>query len=274
MIQQEPSPHRIRDFQGRVHDYYARYGRDLPWRKTTDRYFILVSEIMLQQTTVPRVIPKFREFCRTFPTIDILAQATLGDVLRLWSGLGYNRRAKYLLQTAQNIQQNFGGVVPDQVHTLRQLPGIGEQTARAILVYADNRPLPFIETNIRSVYVHEFFHGQVRVSDSKLMPLIEATLDTSQPRVWYNALMDYGAMIKVVYKNPSRHSRHYTKQSPFLGSDRQIRGKIVQRLTLTPMTLNQLSEGVPANQPRVKKIVMVLIAEGLLKQSGKLYSLP
>lgn len=184
------------DFHDTIWAYYHDHGRhDLPWRQMTDPYAIMVSEIMLQQTQVSRVIPKYHEFLRQFPNVQSLAAARLGDVLRAWSGLGYNRRAKYLWQAAQAIADDFGGKFPDSRDQLVQLPGIGANTAGAILAYAFNQPTVFVETNIRTVYLHHFFADTEAISDVQIRKLLEQTLDHEQPREFYWALMDYGASL-------------------------------------------------------------------------------
>src|SRR5215471_3425360 len=165
-----------------VFEYYQNHGRhDLPWRLPDSNgsfhpYKILVSEIMLQQTQVPRVLPKFKDFIGQFPTIQSLAQAPLKDVLVAWQGLGYNRRAKFLWQAAQAIIQDSEGTVPSTESDLVKLPGIGKNTAGAISAYAFNQPAIFIETNIRTVFIHHFFKDQVDVPDKALLGLVGATL--------------------------------------------------------------------------------------------------
>lgn len=169
-------------FQKVVWDYFEAHGRhDLPWRLpepdgSFDPYKILVSEIMLQQTQVVRVRPKYEEFLRTFPTVQKLAAATLGDVLVAWQGLGYNRRAKYLWQAAQKIAQDYGGKFPQVQTELATLPGIGPNTAGAIMTYAFNKPATFIETNIRTIFIHHFFPAQTSVADSAIRELVSVTL--------------------------------------------------------------------------------------------------
>lgn len=216
-------------FQKTIWEYYHTQGRKLPWRETANPYHIVVSEIMLQQTQVPRVIPKYNDFISTFPTFEDLAKATFAQVLSSWSGLGYNRRAKYLQAIAQKVVSDFQGVLPQDPRILETFPGIGAATARAIVVYAFGIPQVFIETNIRRVFLHFFFPNQESVSDKELLPLIEKHLDTQQPRKWYWALMDYGTYL-ALSSNANKRSRHYTKQSKFEGSIRQVRGEILRVL--------------------------------------------
>ena len=130
--------------------------RDMPWREDTRPYFVLVSELMLQQTQVSRVIPKFKEFIKHFPDERALASASLGDVLKQWQGLGYNRRAKYLHEAARMIVDEFGGEFPKDQKDMQRLPGVGKNTAGAIAAYSFNQPSVFVETNIRTVFIHHF----------------------------------------------------------------------------------------------------------------------
>lgn len=220
----------IRTFQKCVYTYYRNNKRELPWRLTTNPYKILVSEIMLQQTQVPRVIPKYNEFIRQFPNINSLSRAPLRKVLRAWSGLGYNRRASSLQRAAQQVTRDFNGAIPRSHEALVTLPGIGNATAQAILAYVYNLPVVFIETNIRTVFIHQFFKGRKEINDKDILPLVEQTLDREKPRVWYSALMDYGTMLKEQYGNASKQSAHYTRQSRFEGSHRQLRGFILKEL--------------------------------------------
>jgi A/G-specific adenine glycosylase len=220
----------IGEFQDRIHDFYRKHGRDLPWRHTTEPYRILVSEIMLQQTQVGRVTSFYEPFLLRFPDFRTLARAATGDVLAAWQGLGYNRRALSLKRLAVQVTEEFGGVLPDDERQLKSLPGIGPYTAAAVLVFAFNRPVVLIETNIRRVFIHCFFDGRMGVSDTEIRPHVVATMDREDPRGWYNALMDYGAFLSGLPENPNRRSRHYQCQAPFEGSVRQARGRILKLL--------------------------------------------
>jgi A/G-specific adenine glycosylase len=224
----------ISTFQKQVYDYFRKSGRDLPWRKTRDPYCILVSEIMLQQTQVDRVIQKFQQFITTFPDFHALHRASLAEVYAVWSGLGYNRRALALKKIAQIIVEEYAGGLPDSVEKLSELPGIGKATASAICVYAFNKPALFIETNIRTVFIHHFFKDGGAVSDAQIAALAEKALDKKNPHAWYSALMDYGTMLKREYPQLTRKSSHYSRQSPFRGSRRQIRGKLLRALLSMP----------------------------------------
>ena len=210
---------------------------------------------MLQQTQVPRVIPKFRSFIRAFPTFRALARAKPVDVLRLWQGLGYNRRALKLLDCARVVHGQSRGRLPQDPDALVRLPGIGAYTAGAIRVFAFDRPVPLLETNIRRVYLHHFFPGQSNIADARLIPVIERTMDRGHPRRWFSALMDYGSWLTGRTPNPNRRSRHYVRQSRFEGSDRQLRGKVLRAmLGATPMPVDR----------RTNRIVKELIDEGFV----------
>lgn len=261
-----------REFQETVWEYYRKHGRDLPWRRAEpdgsfDPYKIMVSEIMLQQTQAARVIPKYQEFLTLFPTVQSLAKAPLSDVLKTWSGLGYNRRAKFLWQASQAIKAEF----PHTLEGLVALSGIGANTAGAILAYAYNQPVVFIETNIRSVFIHHFFADKTDVHDKELLPLVEAALDYEHVREWYWALMDYGVYLKATIGNTSRNSKHYAKQSTFHGSKRQIRGQVIKMLTREPLSYETLSEHVM--DPRLDGVLADLMKEQLIRANDQLYRL-
>lgn len=222
---------RIAAFRREVLDYWKKHGRhDLPWRKTADPYKILVSEVMLQQTQVPRVLEKYTQFLKRFPNVRVLAKAPLSDVLKIWSGLGYNRRGKYLHDTAQAVVQKHKGVIPKDVHELRALPGMGPYTVSAVRVFAHNLPDVLLETNVRAVYIHHFFRGKATVRDADIIPLAARAARGHDSRTWHWALMDYGVHIKKIHKNPTRRSAHYVVQTKFQGSLRQVRGAILKIL--------------------------------------------
>ena len=264
----------IQRFQGEVYAHYHAHPRPLPWRETEDPYKILVSEIMLQQTRVERAIGKYVEFLAEFPDLDTLAQAPLREVLHVWQGLGYNRRAIALQETAKKVVQEFNGVLPGSVEQLRTLPGIGPYTAGAITAFAFHQPVPIIETNIRTVYIHCFFGDRQDVKDSEIMPLVEATLDRNKPREWHYALMDYGVMLKQTHSNPSRKSAHHTRQSRFEGSDRQIRGKILKLLLQKPLSRKkEISQALQADPQRLKMILVNLEKEGFIVIKGTKYTI-
>lgn len=223
--------HSLALFKKSIWSFYKDNGRNFAWRNINNPYYVVVSEIMLQQTQTRRVIEKYEQFIIAFGSFQELAQATLRDVLTVWQGLGYYRRARYLYQIAQKIVDEYDGILPQDLRILETFPGIGPATASSICAFAFNMPTIFIETNIRTVFIHYFFQDQVEVKDKELIPLIIESLDYDNPREWYYALMDYGVFLKAQYGNPSRKSAHYTKQSMFEGSDRQIRAKILKTIT-------------------------------------------
>lgn len=264
----------IEEFRSRLYGYYAEHSRSLPWRVleadgNCDGYKTLVSEMMLQQTQASRVIPKYRSFLKTFPNLGSLAAAPLSDVLRQWSGLGYNRRAKYLHEAAQNLVQV---VQPWSIADLTSQKGIGSNTAKAVLVYSYNQPHVFIETNIRTVIIHHFFASRELVTDQEVELVLSGLMDNSNPRYFYWAMMDYGTMLKKTAGNASRRSTTYAKQSAFHGSKRQVRGAVIMQLANQPLTEAALQQKI-ANE-RLALVLMDLLAEGLIVYQNKRYQLP
>lgn len=239
--------------------------RDMPWRRDTRPYYVLVSELMLQQTQVERVVPKFEAFIAAFPDEHTLARASLADALKLWQGLGYNRRAKFLHEAAKQIValESF----PSNQAELMSLPGVGKNTAGAILAYGFNQPATFIETNIRSVYLHHFFPDGEIVDDKELITLLEATIDKEHPREWYWALMDYGSELKRSGQGRLHQSRHYKKQPPLKGSVREVRGHIIKALAQQDMTQAQLARHLNSDG-RFESALSGLLHDGLVMRSA------
>lgn len=267
-------PHSLEQFKNIIWEYYHAHKRSFAWRHCDNPYYIIVSEIMLQQTQTHRVAQKYEQFIAQFPTIADLAQAQLRDVIAAWQGLGYNRRAKALHATAQCIMNEHNGVVPNCTTTLMSFAGIGYATASSVRAFAFNEPTVFIETNIRSVFITFFFHNECNVKDSDIMPLVAATVDQNNAREWYYALMDYGVMLKQKLPNPSRKSAHHTKQSKFEGSDRQIRGMILKILTTSPhMTLNDLYTLIDREPHRIEKTLAELCKEEFITNCNGIFSI-
>jgi len=275
-----------KQFQSVILKWYAKNKRDyLPWRpkakaKFFDPYKVLVSEVMLQQTQVARVLQKFPEFLAAFPTIQDLANAKLSKLLKVWQGMGYNRRALYLQRTAQEIVKRFHGTIPQSVDDLLSLPGIGSYTAGAIACFAYNEPVAFLDTNIRKVLLYHFFRGRekeaIKVSDKEILGIAKKVLYKKNPREWHYALMDYGALALSGQKGILQKTKGYRKQSSFLGSTRYFRSKIVRQLLETPYTtkialfalIGQdklfLSQTTPC-----EKILQGLLNEGLVEEDKK-----
>ena len=260
--------------------FYKENRRELPWRTTRDPYKILVSEVMLQQTQVERVIPKYKAFLREFPNVSALANSSLSKVLGQWQGLGYNRRGKFLHEAAKAVIRDFGGTFPTTPEEIEQLPGVGHYTARAVAAFAYNYPDTFIETNIRTVFTHFYFSPRLNlgetVDDKELLPLIERDFKKSkmEPRDFYAALMDYGSYLKKSGIKINKQSKHYTKQKKFEGSERQLRGAILRELLKQPQTLSVLIKKLPAEKSakeKVPRLLARLVSEGLLKVERNRY---
>lgn len=260
------------DFQKTVYAFYANNARSLPWREpdsngSFDPYKIMVSEIMLQQTQVSRVTPKYVEFIGSFPSVGVLARASLQEVMQQWQGLGYNRRARFLLEAAQTIVSDFGGSFPNDAKTLTRLPGIGSNTAAAIVVYSFNVPELFIETNIRTVYLHHFFSGQQQILDKQILEQLDKTIDRRNPRAWYWALMDYGSWLKKTVGNVNAiGSSQYKKQRPFAGSVRQVRGRVLKQLVEQPRSYQALVRLIADD--RLDLVLQQLCAERLIEENA------
>lgn len=251
-----------------LREYIWERGRELyrpmPWRDDTRAYYVLVSELMLQQTQVARVVPKFEAFVERFPDIATLAAATPADVLALWSGLGYNRRALYLHAAAQAVVREHQGVLPDNKAALVVLPGIGPNTAGALLAYAYNQPVVYIETNVRTVYLYHCFSDAEAVYDRDIAAVADMVLDRESPREFYWALMDYGAWLKSQGVRINAQSKHYKKQSQFKGSVREVRGIIVRELTKQGALPRARMQQVVADDTRFEAALAGLVRDGLV----------
>lgn len=268
----------VSQFQSLIYDYYAANRRDFIWRQNVTPYKIVISEVMLQQTQTARVVPKFENWLQKFPDFLTLAQASTHDVLTAWQGLGYNRRGLALLKIAQIVVDEYNGQLPNDPVVLQTFPAIGPNTAGSICAFAFNNPIMFIETNIRTVYTHTFFQGQSQITDKQLLPLITQTIDQKNPRDWYYALMDYGVHLKQNLPRINAASKHYTKQSKFEGSKRQVRGAIIKILTelkqVDQATLVELLDfQLPENKHDRYKIIQDLIDEKVIYNQRGVISL-
>jgi A/G-specific adenine glycosylase len=272
-------------FQKTIFDYYRKNRRTFPWRspslqfrrgsKNLDPYKILVSEIMLQQTQTLRAIPKYENWISHFPTFESLAQAPLQQVLKEWKGLGYNSRALRLHQAAKIVVDKYNGKLPADYETILALPGIGPYTAGAVMAFAFNKPFPIIETNIRTVFIHFYFKNRgptsVTIHDKEILELVKKTLPEKNSRDWYYALMDYGVMLKKTVGNLNIKSRHYTKQSQFKGSNRELRAKILHLITQAPVSLTAIQANIIADPEKIETTLSKLQQEGFIKKLKTVY---
>lgn len=255
--------------------YYRRHGRhDLPWRLDTSPYAVYVSEVMLQQTQVRRVQSKFIEFTHVLPSFEALNESSQAGALKLWQGLGYNRRALWLKRGAEVVVNDFGGELPQSKQELMSLPGIGPNTAGSIAAFAFNKPEVFIETNIRRVFLHHCFADAFGVDDKLVLPLVKRSLAGKQPREWYWALMDYGSYLASQVPNPNRRSKQYGKQSRFSGSDRQIRGEMLKLLLSgaeSKQSLLAKLTHLSTDSQRIEAILNQLVLEGFIERTKNNY---
>lgn len=258
-------------FKKTIWDYYKENKREFPWRNTTNPYHILVSEIMLQQTQTHRVVPKFEEWLEKFPSFDTLAEAPLKEVLSAWQGLGYNRRAIALQKIAQDVVKNYGYKLPRDPEVLISFPGIGPNTTGSILAFAFNIPTVFIETNIRTVYIHFFFKDHGQIDDKEILALVEKTVDQENPREWYYALMDYGVMLKKSGNNLNEKSLHYRKQSQFKGSNRELRAKIVKSVLNKSLSEEEIMKLLDTPADKIQKNLLALEKEGFIIKKRNRY---
>jgi A/G-specific adenine glycosylase len=224
---------------------------------------------MLQQTQTNRVAEKFQQFIQAFPDFQSLANAPLNDVLKMWQGLGYNRRAVALKSIAERVSDEYDGILPADVEILKSFPQIGHNTASSIIAFAFNIPTVFIEVNIRRVYIYFFFPGKKSIQDRAIMPIVRKTIDSSNVRKWYYALMDYGVMLKKSHPELNKRSAHYRKQSQFKGSTREIRGKILKLLIESSnLTEDELINNLKIEPKKLKEILKILTKEGFITQKN------
>lgn len=270
---------RLEEFSATVWERGRELYRDLPWRDTHDPYAILLSEVMLQQAQVSRVMGRWEQWLETFPTIADLASAPLPPVLELWQGMGYNRRALNLKRCAEEVVAMHDGVVPSDKKALLALPGIGPSTSAGVRIFAFRQPDMYLETNVRAVFIHELFPGRESVADKELVSLVEATCpQDARVRAWYYALLDYGAYLKKTMPNPTRRSKHYTRQSKFEGSHRQKRAYLLRRVIDDALSTEDLARDLAQSErasgrqepsvEEVRAILDELEREGFVMRRG------
>jgi A/G-specific adenine glycosylase len=253
-------------FQKFVLGYFKKNGRDFPWRETTDPYKILVSEVMLQQTQTERVVVKYAEFLKTFPTWKALSNAEPAEVVKVWMGLGYYRRAFNLHRAAQAVWKEYGGRPPQTAEGLQELPGVGPYTAAAVAAFAFGEPAPMIETNIRSVYLYTFYPQARDVSDKEILLKVEETLYKQDPRAWFYALMDLGVELKKHTKGINQRSKHHVKQSKFEGSHRQVRAAVLRAITeAASIRRAEITRKLSYDADKIEAAITALQAEGLIQ---------
>lgn len=262
-------------FQKTILDWYKDNKRNLAWRNTKNPYKIMVSEIMLQQTQVSRVLPKYKEFLKAFPDIKALAECKDSNLLAIWSGLGYWRRARFLKETCKEITTNHNGKFPKDIKTLITLPGIGPYTAGAISCFAFGNTEAFIDTNIRRVYLHFFFKDKSDIHDSEILKIAEKAIPKNDPANWHWALFDYGALV-LKDKKINKKSKHYSKQSKFVGSFRSYRAKLMRHLLAQPEKSMPNSAGLDYLEELLRQdeqdysaveILQSLVSDNLVKQN-------
>ena len=268
----------IEQFQKLIYSFYKKNKRKFIWREQITPYKIVISEVMLQQTQTARVVPKFKTWLKLFPDFENLAKASSHEVLSAWQGLGYNRRGLALAKIAQTVVNEHNSQLPNDPEILKTFPAIGANTAGSICAFAFNKPIVFIETNIRTVFTHSFFPGQSEIADKQLFPAIAQTIDKNNTREWYYALMDYGVHLKKELPRINSASKHYTPQSKFEGSKRQVRGLVIKILTqLKHIEAQELVEmidfQIPTNTHNRHQVIEELIGENIVHKNNGLLSL-
>lgn len=264
-------------FQKKILTWYLKNKRDFPWRKTSNPYYILVSEIMLQQTQISRVLPKYKEFLCEFPNLKKLSLSSNKKLFQLWKGLGYWRRALFLREAAKTILNQYKGKFPKEAALLERLPGIGHYTARALLCFGFKHEEAFLDTNIRRIYLHFFFSKRKSVSDKEILKIAEKAVWKKDPKKWHYALFDYGALV-LKDKKINKKSLHYHPQSKFQGSFRSFRTKTMHYLLLKNKTTHQHLESFLKREiKRAKKsylskeVISSLLKDKLIKKTKTHY---
>ncbi len=263
------SSEKIKQFQKKVLSFYKKNKRSLPWRNTTDPYKILLSEFMLQQTQVSRVVSYYERWTAKWPTINQLASAPLAEVLTLWMGLGYNNRAVNLHRTAKKIVAEFDGDVITAMKNYEELPGIGKYTSQAVQIFSTNDDLVTVDTNIRRIFIREF-NLPPTVPDNELWRIAELCLPKNKSRRWHNALMDYGALYLTAKKTGIKPK---TQQSRFEGSNRQIRAAIVRYLLKEALSVSELERKIGVEKSRLLPLLEKMSAEQILVKHNTVYQI-
>lgn len=263
-----------KDFHAFIFTWWNDHRRDLPWRRTNDPYRILVSEIMLQQTQVPRVIPKYEEFLTLFPTVEALAAASTGAVLKAWKGMGYNRRALYLKKTAEAVVRDYQGKFPKGEEKLLKLPGLGKYTTRALLVFAYKTDVSMVDTNIRQILVQFFFDGLPQ-KEKEIEILADQLVPPGLSWEWHQALMDYGSLALVRKKSAKTKTK---KTLAFKDTKRFFRGRILDELRDHPIEDRTLVKSFATRYHKpeefLQAIIEDLIHDGLVARDHSRLSLP
>lgn len=263
-------------FRDTVWCVYEKHGRTLPWREANN-YGIFVSEIMLQQTQATRVIPKYKQWIDRWSDFHDLASADRSAVLQAWQGLGFNRRAKFLHKSARQIVNDYEGSLPQSRDELQKLPGVGAYTSGALIAFCFNKPVVFVETNIRTVFIHHFFADTEDVTDTQIHKKLEETMPEDNIREWYYALMDYGTYLKKEVGNRNKQSKHYNSQSQFAGSNRQLRSELLRFiLDNQPVALKEITNNIKPETDRQKSIednLADLVSEEMITQKDQKYQI-
>ncbi|NTU58207.1 MAG: Fe-S cluster assembly protein HesB [Chlorobiaceae bacterium] len=255
----------VEAFREKIFEFYRHKGRVFPWRLTRDRYAVMVSEIMLQQTQADRVVPRFTAWMERFPDVSALAAASLRDVLQLWSGLGYNARGQRLHRAAAIIVEEYGGRVPSDPSILIRLPGLGPYSSRSIPIFADNFDMATVDTNIRRVLIHELRLPE-SITPAGMLQVAGDILPKGRSRDWHNALMDFGALELTSRKTGIAP---LTRQSRFKGSRRWYRGELLRELLAAGELSRQgLEERHADCRYGIGTIVDALVREGLVEEYG------
>ena len=279
------SEEKKKNFNRTLFVWHKKNYRDMPWRQTHDSYKILISEVMLQQTQVNRVRTKYNEFLEQFPNVKVLAKAPLGSVLRVWSGLGYNRRAKFLYECAKTIMAKHGGKFPNTYEELVLLPCIGRSTAGALLAFSFRQDTPMIDTNIRRILARVFFKKKLP-SDKALYDFAVTLIPRGKGRIWNYAMLDLGATLCTARDHSSDcpfmklHGKvgdfiYKKPQKKFAGSRRFYRGQILKLLASKhELEYASIQKSLKLSKHDVVSIITDLLKEGLVKRSKGKVTLP